>query len=282
MILLLALALQTTVPQTGTASLPPDDREARFDRCAALAQSDPAAAHNEAARWSVAGGGWFARQCAGLAFATQGRWAEAAGEFGAAGRAAEVGHDDRAATYWAQSGNAWLAAGDAAKARGDLDRALIAGTLTGLQLGEARLDHARALVADGDLDGARSDIDLALANAADDPLAWLLSATLARRMANPVRAKTDIGEALKRSPDDASVQLEAGNIAATAGDEAGARAAWAEAARLAPSSAEGRNALAALRQFDVPGPARPRRGRIAARTLSVSTQRWRKGGGVPR
>ncbi|WP_295564010.1 tetratricopeptide repeat protein, partial [uncultured Sphingomonas sp.] len=130
---------------------------------------------------------------------------------------------------------------------------LIAGTLEGLALGEAQLDHARVLVAAGEPEGARRDIDMALKTAGDDPLAWLLSATLARREGDVIRAKTDIAEALKRSADDASVQLEAGNIAALARDEAGARAAWAEAARLAPNAPAGKEARAALAQFgDVP------------------------------
>ena len=139
----------------------------------------------------MAGGGAAARDCGGLAFAAEKNWAAAAAEFESAARDAQLAHDDRAATYWAQGGNAWLAAGDATKARVALDSALTAGTLTGLQLGEARLDHARALVAADDLASARTDIDLALTTASDDPLAWLLSATLARRMGNrPGRAAT--------------------------------------------------------------------------------------------
>jgi len=229
---------------------PADNRDARFAHCTALIASDPAAARAEAGRWRLAGGGSAARQCAGLAFAAEKNWASAADEFESAARAAQLARDPRAASYWAQGGNAWLAAGDPAKARLALDSALTAGTLKGLQLGEARLDHARALVAAGDLDAARTDLDLALTTAGDDPLAWLLSATLARRMGNLPRAKGDIAEALKRSADDASVQLEAGNIAAATGDEPGARAAWGQAARLAPDTPAARNALTALRQFD--------------------------------
>jgi len=233
---------------------PVDNREARFSRCVTMIATDPAAARAEAGRWRIAGGGYVARQCAGLALAAEKNWGSAADEFEAAAREAQLAKDDRAANYWAQGGNAWLAAGDPAKARLALDSALTAGTLVGLQLGEARLDHARALVAAGDLDAARTDIDLALTTAGDDPLAWLLSATLSRRMGNLPRAKGDIAEALKRSADDASVQLEAGNIAAAGGDEDRARTAWAEAARLAPDTPTARNAVAALRQFDPPKP----------------------------
>jgi tetratricopeptide (TPR) repeat protein len=247
MILTLLLAAAQVAP---AANGPVDPRGDRFARCVGLTQTDPAAARAEAGRWRIGGGRYFARQCAGLAFAAEKNWLSAAAEFEEAAREAQLAKDDRAASYWAQAGNAWLAAGQPAKARVALDAALAAGSLTGLPLGEAQLDHARALVAAGDLDAARGDLDLALTTAGDDPLAWLLSATLARRMDNLPRARSDIAEALKRSADDASVQLEAGNIAARSGDEAAAREAWGTAARLAPTSDVARNAVAALKQFD--------------------------------
>ncbi|HVF93840.1 MAG TPA: hypothetical protein VM900_05965 [Sphingomonas sp.] len=230
MTLLLALAVQAA-----TRAVPPASPPA-LPRCASLVD---AAAQ---------------RACTGLAFAADRRWAEAAGDFEAAAKFISAPADPRRAVHWAQAGNAWLAAGDAAKARAALDNALLAGSLAGLALGEAQLDHARAMVALDDPEAARRDIDLALKTAAADPLAWLLSATLARRGGDIVRARTDIAEALKRAADDAAVQLEAGNIAATARDEAGARAAWTAAARIAPGSEQGRAAIEALRQFDVPAP----------------------------
>jgi tetratricopeptide (TPR) repeat protein len=253
MILIVLLAAAQAAPPSPAAAPaagPVDVQGGRFARCAALTQSDPAAARAEAGRWRISGGRYFARQCAGLAFAAEKNWPSAAAEFEEAAREAQIAKDTRAANYWAQAGNAWLASGQPAKARVALDSALTAGSLTGLPLGEAQLDHARALVAAGELDAARSDLDLALTTAGADPLAWLLSATLARRMDNLPRAKADIAQALKRSADDASVQLEVGNIAARSGDEAAAREAWGTAARLAPTSDDGRNAVAALKQFD--------------------------------
>ncbi len=249
MILTFLLAAAQAAAPNSVAG-PADAQGDRFARCVALTQSDPSAARAEAGRWRISGGRYFARQCAGLAFAAEKNWPSAAAEFEEAAREAQVAKDTHAANYWAQAGNAWLASGQPAKARVALDSALAAGSLTGLPLGEAQLDHARALVAAGELDAARGDLDLALTTAGDDPLAWLLSATLARRMGNLPRAKSDIAQALKRSSDDASVQLEAGNIAASAGDEAAARAAWGIAARLAPTSDAGRSAVTALKQFD--------------------------------
>ena len=90
----------------------------------------------------------------------------------------------------------------------------------------------------------------ALTLAADDPLAWLLSATLARQAGDLSRAKADIGQALRRAADDAAVQLEAGNIAAASGDELGAKTAWSEVIKLRPDSPQAKAAEAALAQFD--------------------------------
>lgn len=215
--------------------------------CRAAVRRDPAAAERSAR--GALGTGAAGKACLGLALAAQAKWAEAAPAFADAARTAELSQDQRAADYWAQSGNAWLAAGDATKARGALDAALAAGTLTGPDRGEAFLDRARALVAAGDPAAARTDMDEALKTAAEDPLAWLLSATLARRTGDLPRASADITRALALAGDDAQVQLEAGNIAAAGGDAAKAQAAWREAARLAPTAPAGRSAAQALSQF---------------------------------
>lgn len=247
--ILLALLLAGT----STADPAADAPATNADACRALARTDPGAAERQADLLPLANRP-DGIACRALAQAQQGRYADAAQSFAAAARAAEGGHDDQAAGYWAQSGNAWLAVGEPAKARAALDAALAAGTLTDLQRGEAYLDRARALVAAGDLPAARRDLDEAVVAAGDDPLAWLLSATLARRMNDLPRAKLDIAQAVRRSPDDASVQLEAGNIAALSGDADRAKAAWAEAVRVTPDAPAGRSAAAALSQFPATPP----------------------------
>jgi len=229
---------------------PPDPAvQERLTECMTAAANSPEKGEAVAVRWRSEGGGYRARQCLGVAYANQERWAAAASAFEDAAREAENAREPRAADYWAQAGNAWLASGDAAKAKSALDAALAAGTLAGQPLGEAYLDRGRARVASGDLEGARADLDRALEYAPDDPLGWLLSATLARRVNDIRRAKNDIDEALRRSPDDASVQLEAGNVAVVMGDRETARAAWQRVIELAPGSPQAANAHAALGQF---------------------------------
>ncbi len=243
MLLTLLLSLQDA-PAAAAPGEPP-----RFAQCMDLATGDPAKGQSDAIQWRSEGGGALARQCLGVAYANQGKWSAAAGAFEDAAREAETRKDARAPNYWAQAGNAWLAAGDAGKARSAIDAALATGALAGLDLGEAHLDRARAMVASGDMDAARADIDKALQTAGDDPLAWLLSATLARRAGDLPRAARDIAEALRRSPDDASVQLEAGNVAAASGNEADARTAWNRVLELAPGSPMAEAARGALAQF---------------------------------
>jgi tetratricopeptide (TPR) repeat protein len=234
-LLLLAAEVATPTPEA-----------TRFEACATLATSEPVRALEEAGTWRISGGGVLARQCEGLAYVTQKRWAPAATAFEAAAREAETKADSRAATLWVQAGNAALAGDDPAKAIVYLNGALARGQLTGDALGEAHLDRARARAALGDLKGARTDLDLATRNVAADPLGWLLSATLARKMNDLPRAQADIEEAAKRSPDDASVALEAGNIAILSGHEAAARTAWEAAVKLSPDSAPAKSAAESL------------------------------------
>ncbi len=218
----------------------------RFEACALLADSDPARAIDEASTWRIAGGGVLARQCEGLAYVTQKRWAPAAAAFEAAAREADVNADGRAAFLWVQAGNAALAGNEPAKAAAYFDGALARGQLTGEALGEVHLDRARARAAQGDLKGARADLDLVAKHVPADPLGWLLSATLARKMNDLPRAQTDIEQAATRSPDDASVALEAGNIAVLSGRDDAARTAWEAAIKLAPDSPSAKAATESL------------------------------------
>jgi tetratricopeptide (TPR) repeat protein len=233
------------------ASIPSSSADqSRFAACVAAVETNPQKAIDEATSWQVVGGGILARQCLGLAFAAQSRWLPAMTAFEQAATEADRMRDGRAARLWVQAGNAALAATDAAKARGYFDVALVSGQLMGAEKGEAHLDRARALVALRQVSQARTDLDEAIKLVPEDPLAWLLSATLARRSGDMDRASTDIAEAIKRAADDPQVALEAGNIALMQGSETAARTAWTGAVKLAPQSAAGMAAAEALEQLD--------------------------------
>ena len=236
-LLLLALAAQAAAPAGDIA---------RFQSCTALVKSQPENGVASANDWLLKGGGVLARQCLGLGYTALGRWAPAATAFEQAAREAETKKDGRVADLWVQSGNAWLAAGDAAKAKAALDAALAATTLSAELRGEAHLDRARAAVQLGDLVAARRDIDEGLKLVPADPFAWYLSSALALRESNLARAKADSAKALALAPDDADLLLHAGNVAGVTGDVDAARAFYSKAAAASPASAAGKAAQAAL------------------------------------
>lgn len=229
----------------------PKETAEQLQICIDIAANDPEAGMRQASEWTLKGGGFSARQCLGFALTGLGRWSEAVDAFNnGALDAQKAGALVDAARLWAQAGNAALAGGTPERARSFFDAALSFGLPDSLAKGEVYLDRARACVAMDDMTAARIDINQALKLAARDPLAWLLSATLARRMDDLGRARADIAEAKQRSPDDASVALEAGNIAILSGDEKTAKEEWARVLSLAPDSEQSTAARSMLSQLD--------------------------------
>lgn len=241
------ILLPLLVAATSAAS----PEEARFKACVDMVDTNPDGALTVAEKWRADGGTILARQCQGMAYAAQGKWLSAMTSFQQAAEASQKERSPRTANLWVQAANAALAGGEHVKARSFIDAAMIEGTLKGAELGEAHLDRARALVATGDPVKARTDLDAAIKLVPQDPLIWLLSASLARRAGDLDRARTDIAEAARLSPDDPSVALEAGNISAMMGNDAAAKTAWQAAVKLAPESPQGKAAATALEQFGV-------------------------------
>lgn len=220
----------------------------RFAACVRLTKDDPATALAQAQEWAAKSAEVPARHCLGLALVAGEQWTAAAAAFEAAAQDAETKRDGRAATLWSQGGNAALAAGDPRRARTDLDRALALPTLPGPMRGEAWMDRARADVSLEEPAMARTDLDEAVKLVPQDPFAWLLSATLARRQNDLARADRDIAVAVKLAGDDPAVMLEQGNIAWAGGARDAARAAWTRAAQADPASPQGKRAADALAQ----------------------------------
>jgi len=238
----------TSIALAAAAQAVAPGEAARFESCVALAKSQPESGIASANDWLLKGGGLLARQCLGLGYAAQLRWAPAATAFEQAAREAETKKDGRVADFWAQAGNAWLAAGDGAKAKLALDAALATTTLAPELRGEVHLDRARAAVQLGDFGAARADIDQGLKLVPDDPFGWYLSSALALRQDDLVRARQDGAKAVALAPDDANVLLHAGNVAGIGGDVEAARGYFEKAVKLAPASPAGKAAAAALAQ----------------------------------
>ena len=96
---------------------------------------------------------------------------------------------------------------------------------------------ARALVALDRTGEAEAALNTARRDAAQDPDAWLLSATLARRLGKLSDAQFLIETAARLNPVDPEVGLEAGVIAVLSGRDEAARKSWQSVIAAAPGSA---------------------------------------------
>lgn len=239
-------------PEASATPAPPQAKspmDLRFNQCVDQATEDPGRGLLEANKWQIEGGGYLARNCLGFAYAELQNWAKAIPEFVLAAKGAEDADDDRAAIFWSQAGNAALASGDHPVALQYFGSALEQDTLTGLLKGEVHLDMARAFVALDQYDQAKAQFALVHDIVPEDPLGWLLSATLARRMGDLAAAKSDIAVAAKLVATDPAIALEAGNIAYEAGDMASAKSNWEQAVKFEPDSPSAKAATRYLAQL---------------------------------
>jgi tetratricopeptide (TPR) repeat protein len=227
------------------APLPTID-ELKFRECMSLAGKDAPSALVTASEWLKAKGGFKADACLGMAYASDFKFEQATLRFAEAARGAEAAKDARAQRFWAQAGNAAIAVGQSAEALGYLDKALAVSSLSNPERADALIDRARAFVATDKAEAAKDDLARARLLAPENGAAWLLSATLSRRMNALAEAQAQIKTAAALAPKDAAVALEAGNIAAHAGAYVLAREQWQLAVTLAPN---GRYADIAARQL---------------------------------
>jgi tetratricopeptide (TPR) repeat protein len=209
----------------------------RLDQCIETAQNDPETGIATANSWLAEAPGLEPRQCLGAAFYFAERFPAALSILIETASAADGARSPRRGEIWGLAGLAALGAGDAAAARDHFTRAIEAGTLANTALGGTLAQRARAAVMAGDLAAARADLDRAVVAAPQNGSIWLLSATLARRMADGPRAQADVQQAAALSPRDPAVALEAGNIAYLADNFAAARRSWESAIAIAPQSA---------------------------------------------
>ena len=240
------------------APRPQAEIPARYRSCVEQIAANAEAAVEAANAWRGEGGGLHARHCLGLALVALEHWEQAATAFEQAAREAEAAQDPRRADFWVQSGNAWLAGGQPQRSLAAFDAALLSPSLGDALRGEVHLDRARAMVAMSNGAAARREIDRALQLVPSDPMAWYLSAALARRDGNPARAGTDIARARELAPDNPDILLLAGTLAGLNGNMEEAERLYRRTVELAPDSDAGRAArdsLATVREIEVPAPA---------------------------
>lgn len=223
--------------------------------CVTLATSDPQAAADNAQRWRETAANQLelaqSAHCLGLALVRQGDFAGAQTAFDRATDEVPEGAPAYQARLAAMAGNAAMAQAKPAIAEVAFGRAASFAAQAGDAplAGSVAVDRARALVALGRTEEAAA----ALAQArADDPAsarAWLLSATLSRRLERLGEARDQIAQAALLSPQDPAVGLEAGVIAALGGREDEARRSFESVVALAPQSDEASRARAYLEQL---------------------------------
>jgi tetratricopeptide (TPR) repeat protein len=237
------LLLQTATP---SAAQPlPTLNEIQFTECLDLARKDAPSAVTEASLWAQQGGGYLARACQGFAYASDFKFDLAVPMLTESAKGAEEKKDPRAARFWAQAGNAAIADDKPTDALTALDNALIVAAAN-TEKADIEVDRARALVALNRSDEAVTALASARQLGPENGTAWLLSATLARRLNKLSDALTYIQTAASLLTRDPAVALEAGNIAIEAGDEANARKQWEQTIAIAPASRQANSAQAQL------------------------------------
>lgn len=251
------LAVLQTAPEAPLPSPPRTVAEDRLALCLGKARTDPATAIAEASEWAGEASGGddsYAQQCLGLAYSALLRWQAAETAFLAARDAAAPGDGFRRAQLGTMAGNAALAEHRAAAALAVLDVAARDAETTGNGGLRAmvEIDRARAQVLQGEEAAAEATLASARTFDAQSPFAWLLSATLARRLGKLDEAQSFITQAAALAPEHLETGLEAGVIAMLAGREAAAAQSWRSVIELAPTSEEAATARAYLAQIAEP------------------------------
>ncbi|HUO93698.1 MAG TPA: hypothetical protein VMU22_12285 [Rhizomicrobium sp.] len=212
----------------------------RYQRCLTLVKSNPRDAESAASAWHTAGGGAAALHCQALALTALHRYGDAAMRLDEAAMIAPGQERDLRVALYDQAGNAWLLAGNPAKAEASLDTAV----LLAPRDEDVLFDHARARAARKDWSGAESDLTRLLALDPDRADAWVLRASARHAEGRKVEAGADIAHALAVYPDYPEALVERGTMKFETGDVAGARADWQTVVRDAPNG----DAAAAARQ----------------------------------
>lgn len=229
----------------------------RLANCVALIEINPEAARSDASRWfdtAELRQKSDAAQCLGMAEVQLGKWDEAIAAFTKGRDLTLPGSLGPRAQLGAMAGNAQLAAGQTAPALATLEQAQADADSAGNEVlkGEVALDRSRALVALGRSGDAQAALTMARAALPYNSQAWLLSATLARRLGALDDAQKFIEQAAQLKPTDPEIGLEAGVIAVLSGRDDAARKSWNSVIEMAPESPFAETAGSYLAQLEAP------------------------------
>lgn len=212
--------------------------EERYAECIAKVESNPRDAFDSAALWRFSGGGIPAAHCAGLALVRMGQHKYGADRLESVARKMRNSDDfnvaPKIAEVLAQAGNAWLLAGDPARAQQLFTKALE------FKPGTAQYFVDRSIAATDlrDFRSAAADLDSAVKFDPDNVEAYAFRARVRRRLGDVSAAIADAERAISLDPDNVPALLERGSLRRMLNDGEGARADWQRVIEVAPDSNE--------------------------------------------
>ena len=218
---------QRTAPKSAAGD------EATYERCMSLAKSDPGAARDLAEHWQGRGGAHPADHCYAVALVELKQYKEGAARLETLAQAMVHAPGSLRAEVLGQAAQAWLLAGDPARAYAADSAAL------NLLPGDPDLlvDRAEAAGSEGWYDKAVADLDRVLQGDPKRLEALVYRASANRALGKLDLALADIDRAVGIAPNSVEALLERGDIQRLKGDLDGARKSWVRVSELAPGSA---------------------------------------------
>lgn len=235
----------------------------RYAACVRLAGSTPEATLEQALAWRDTGASAAASHCVAIVYIALDRHREAAEALEVIAEDVRRGRgladadapapEERPqliAELYGQAGNAWLLAGDPAKAENAFTQAV---TEVPERLGEGMIelliDRARARGQAGAYEDALEDLDRAQRMAPERADIFLYRAAAFRGLDDLPAAAADVETALRLSPDQVDALLERANVRHLTEDYDGARDDWLKILELQPGSNAADAARANLERF---------------------------------
>ena len=244
-------------PQRESVAAPPatlPSSGGKLAECVTLATEDASAASDMAQTWRETAANQLelaqSAHCLGLALVRLDDFDGAQRAFDLATDEVPDGTPAYRARLAAMSGNAAMAQGKPAIAEIAFARASrFAASADAPLTASIAVDRARALVALDRREEAAAELAQARTSDPANGRAWLLSATLSRRLDRLGEAREQIAQAALLAPQDPAVGLEAGVIAALSGREDDARRSFESVLQVAPQSPEATRARSYLEQL---------------------------------
>jgi tetratricopeptide (TPR) repeat protein len=239
-----ALLMLPAIQVDAASTLERADAKLRYEDCLSLANLNPNAALGVATEWGKAKGGGPADHCLAMALVELKRYPEAAVRLDTLGRSAGMG--SLRSQIFDQAGNAWMLAGNAAKAAASFSAALA------LSANDADLyaDLARAQAMQKSWGEAESDLNAALSLQPKRADLLILRASALQAQGKMKEARDDADAALKLRPNSAEAFVQRGEIERSAGDVAAARRDFQAALKIAGGGVIADAARSGLAELD--------------------------------